>query len=61
LREYEWVLVIRETRARAPAPHRHHRPGRRSHVQLLRQHHDAERFVLSLRELREYERVQLVS
>jgi hypothetical protein len=26
-------------------------------MQLLRQHHDAERFVLSLRELREYERV----
>ncbi len=38
---------------------RHHRPGRRSHLQLLRQHHDAERFVLSLRELREHERVQL--
>jgi hypothetical protein len=28
-------------------------------VQLLRQHHDAERFVLSVWELREYERVQL--
>ncbi len=28
-------------------------------LQLLREHHDAERFVLSLRELREYERVQL--
>ena len=38
---------------------RHHRPGRRSHLQLLRQHHDAQRFVLSLRELREHERVQL--
>ena len=38
---------------------RHHRPGRRSHLQLLRQHHDAKRFVLSLRELREHERVQL--
>jgi hypothetical protein len=29
-------------------------------LQLLRQHHDAERFVLSVRELREHERVQLV-
>ena len=28
-------------------------------LQLLRQHHDAEWFVLSLRELREHERVQL--
>ena len=40
---------------------RHHRPGRRPHLQLLRQHHDAEWFVLSLRELREHERVQLGS
>ena len=31
-------------RARRRRPGRHHRPGRRSHVQLLRQHHDAERF-----------------
>ena len=30
-------------------------------LQLLRQHHDAEWFVLSVRELRERERVQLVS
>jgi hypothetical protein len=29
-------------------------------VQLLRQHYDAEWVVLSLRELREYERVQLI-
>ena len=31
----------------------------RSQLQLLRQRHDAERFVLSVRELRERERVQL--
>jgi hypothetical protein len=29
-------------------------------LKLLRQHHDAERFVLSVRELREYEWVQLI-
>ncbi len=47
---------LRSRRRRAG---QHHRPGRRSHLQLLRQHHDAQRFVLSLRELREHERVQL--
>ena len=31
------------------------------HLQLLRQHHDAQRFVLSLRELQEHERLQLGS
>jgi|HubBroStandDraft_6_1064221.scaffolds.fasta_scaffold19161_6 hypothetical protein len=30
-------------------------------LQLLRQHHDAERFVLSVRELREHERVLVSS
>jgi hypothetical protein len=31
------------------------------HLELLRQHHDAEWFVLSLWELREHERVQLIN
>ena len=38
---------------------RTHRPGRRPHLQLLRIHHDAQWKLLPVRELREYERVQL--
>jgi hypothetical protein len=37
-----------------------HRPGRRSYMQLLRQHYDAEWELLPVRELREYERVLVV-
>ena len=40
-----------------PTPCRHRRPGRRAHLQLLRQHHDPQRQLLPLHELREYERV----
>ena len=46
-------------RPRRRRPRRTHRPGRRPHLQLLRIHHDAQWKLLPVRELREYERVQL--
>ena len=49
--------VRQHPRRRRPLEHR--RPGRRPQLQLLRQHHDQKRQLLPLRELREYERVQL--
>ncbi len=45
------------SRRRRALQHRRH--GRRAQLQLLRQHHDEERELLSLHELREHERVQL--
>ena len=41
------MIGASDTRARAPAPH----------LQLLRIHHDAQWKLLSVRKLREYERV----
>ena len=45
--------------ARRRRSRRTHRPGRRPHLQLLRIHHDPQWKLLPVRELREYERVQL--
>ena len=37
----------------------HRRPGRRAHLQLLRQHHDQKRQLLQMHELRQHQRLQL--